>query len=432
MSRDRFSPRTAIAIVIANMIGTGVFTSLGFQLEDIRSGFVLMALWGVGGIAAFCGALAYAELGACLPRSGGEYNFLTEIYHPGAGFVSGWISATVGFAAPTALAAITFGSYLSSAVPGLAATPLAVGLVATLTLLHATTHRNSAGVQNAFTVIKIGLILAFCGAALVLAPTPQPIDFLPVAGDGALLTSGAFAVSLIYVSYAYTGWNAATYLSDELDAPQRNLPRVLGFGVAIVAVLYLLLNFVFLYVAPTSAMVGRVEIGYVAATYAFGPIGAKLMGIVLALLLVSTVSAMIIAGPRVLQVIGQDVPALGLLARTNRDDVPHIAVWMQGLIAIAFIVTASFQKILILSGFLLALNTFAAVFGLFVLRWTRPALERPFRAWGYPFTPLLYLALTGWTMWYVVADDPLATGAGMAVIAAGALFYLVARRLGRI
>ena len=431
MSRDRFSSRTAIAIVIANMIGTGVFTSLGFQLEDIRSGFVLLALWGVGGIAAFCGALAYAELGACLPRSGGEYNFLTEIYHPAAGFVSGWISATVGFAAPTALAAITFGSYLSSAIPVLGATPLAVGLVAVLTLLHATTHRNSAGVQNAFTIIKIGLIVAFCAAAIALVPAPQDIGFLPAPGDGALLTSSAFAVSLIYVSYAYTGWNAATYLSDELDAPQRNLPRVLGFGVAIVAVLYLLLNFVFLYVAPASAMVGRVEIGYVAATYAFGPAGGRIMGIVLALLLVSTVSAMIIAGPRVLQVIGQDVPALRLLSRTNRDDVPHVAVWLQGLIAITFIVTASFQKILILSGFLLALNTFAAVLGLFVLRWTRPTLERPFRAWGYPLTPLLYLALTGWTMWYVVADDPQATGAGMLVIAAGAVFYVVASRLRR-
>ena len=164
----RFSARTALATVVANMIGTGVFTSLGFQLLDIQSGFVILALWLIGGVAALCGALAYAELGAALPRSGGEYNFLTEIYHPAAGFVSGWISATIGFAAPTALAAMTFGAYLESVFPVLSPTWLALGVVAALAGIHATTRRLSGGAQRALTVVKVGLIVAFCGLGVVV------------------------------------------------------------------------------------------------------------------------------------------------------------------------------------------------------------------------------------------------------------------------
>ena len=164
-SPTNFSQRTAIAVVIASMVGTGIFTSLGFQLLDIQSGFVLMMLWTVGGVTALCGALTYAELGSALPRSGGEYNFLTEIYHPGAGFVSGWVSATIGFAAPSALAAITFGTYLASVFPRLSPTWLAVGLVVLLALAHANTRRSSGGIQRIFTSMKIVLIVSFCVVA---------------------------------------------------------------------------------------------------------------------------------------------------------------------------------------------------------------------------------------------------------------------------
>ena len=201
-----FSARTALAVVIANMIGTGVFTSLGFQLLEIQSGFVILMLWLVGGITAVCGALSYAELGASLPRSGGEYNFLSEIYHPGVGFVAGWVSATIGFAAPTALAAITFGTYLASVVPALSPRWLATALILVLAAAHATTRRTSGGTQRAFTYLKVVLIAAFCLLGWTLADAPQDISFLPAAGDGTLIASGAFAVALIYVNYAYTGW----------------------------------------------------------------------------------------------------------------------------------------------------------------------------------------------------------------------------------
>jgi APA family basic amino acid/polyamine antiporter len=424
----KFRFTTVTAVVIANMIGTGVFTSLGFQLLEIRSGFVLLMLWAVGGIAALCGAMTYAELGAALPRSGGEYNFLSRIYHPAAGFISGWVSATIGFAGPTALAAITFAAYATSIAAGEASDwlekSLAAGLVIALTFVHASTRRNSGGLQVIFTILKVGVIIGFCAAALTIAQASEPVSFLPAAGDGALMTSGAFAISLIYVSYAYTGWNAATYLSSELENPQRSLPGILMTGTLVVTFLYLALNFVFLKVAPMDAMTGQVEVGYIAARSAFGEFGGKFTGLVLALLLVSTVSAMTLAGPRVLQVIGEDFSALKFLSRTNADGIPSTAIYFQSTLAVLFILTSTFESVLVFAGFTLALNSFAAVLGVFVLRRTKPGLPRPYRTFGYPLTPLVYLALTGWTLTFVLVNRPVEGIFGLAVIIGGLSFYL--------
>ncbi len=431
MKQPSFSPRTAIAVVIANMVGTGVFTSLGFQLLDIQSPFVLIMLWVVGGLTALCGALTYAELGAALPRSGGEYNFLTEIYHPAAGFVSGWVSATIGFAAPTALAAITFGTYLASVFPQLSPPWLASILVLGLTAVHASTRRNSGGVQRAFTALKILLILGFCVLAWVLVDEPQDVTFLPVRGDGELLFSGAFAISLIYVNYAYSGWNAATYLTSELERPEQTLSRVLIYGTLIVLVLYVLLNFTFLYVAPMTALAGKLEIGYVSAQYIFGDVGAAVMGVVLAALLISTVSAMVLAGPRVLHVIGQDFPAFSWLARTNKHAVPDLAIGLQSVIALLFIWSASFESILVFAGFTLGLNTFFTVLGVFILRRTQPNLPRPYKVSFYPLPPLIFLGFTGWTLTYILLERPNEGWMGLAIVASGAVFYAATIWLGK-
>ena len=281
-----FSPRTALAVVVANMIGTGVFTSLGFQLVTLQSGFALIMLWVVGGVVAICGALSYAELGAALPRSGGEYNFLGRIYHPGAGFVSGWVSSTVGFSAPVALAAMTFGAYTSSSLLPEASDSvtrwtergLAVGLIILLTLIHTRQRDTSGRFQTVFTAIKVAVILIISAAGLILVADYQPVSLLPAAGDMGAMTSGTFAVSLIYVSYAYTGWNAATYITGELEQPQKSLPFVLISGTLSVAALYVVLHIVFLRSAPMDAMRGEVEIGYIAARGIFGDGGGRLAG----------------------------------------------------------------------------------------------------------------------------------------------------------
>lgn len=429
MPAGKFRYTTVTAVVIANMIGTGVFTSLGFQLLDIRSGFVLLMLWAVGGLAAVCGAMTYAELGAAMPRSGGEYNFLTRIYHPAAGFVSGWVSATIGFAGPTALAAMTFGAYATSILPGGGSDwlekLLAAGLVIGLTLIHAGSRRNSGGLQLIFTILKVGIIVTFCIFALVLIDTPQAVTFLPVAGDGALLTSGTFAVALIYVSFAYTGWNAATYLSSELEQPQRTLPWILMGGTSVVTILYVILNFVFLYSAPMDAMAGQVEVGYIAAEAAFGELGGRFTGLVFAMLLVSTVSAMTLAGPRVIQVMGEDFPALKRLGKTNKDGIPSTAIFLQSSLALLFIFSSTFESILVFAGFTLALNSFATVLGIFVLRWQQPDLPRPYRTFLYPLPPLIYLALTGWTLGFVLVSRPAEGLFGIGIIAAGLIFYFL-------
>ena len=420
------------AIVIANMIGTGVFTSLGFQLLDIRSGFVLLLLWGLGGLIALCGAMTYAELGAAMPRSGGEYNFLSRIFHPLAGFVSGWVSATVGFAAPTALAAMTFSAYathsLASDAGDTVEKGLAIALVVILTLVHISSRRRSGGLQSFFTALKIVAIIAFCLLALIFVDVPQPIGFLPQPGDAELLTSGAFAVSLIYVSYAYTGWNAATYLSSELEEPQKNLPRILFVGTAMVTLLYVALNYVFLRVAPMDAMSGQLEVGFVAAEFAFGESGGRFAGLTLAMLLISTVSAMTVAGPRVLQVIGEDFAPLRRLAATNADGLPYAAITIQSVLTIVFIVTGSFESILVFAGFTLALNSFVTVAGIFRLRYSQPDLSRPYRTFAYPVTPLVYLVLMGWTLAFVLISRPTEALFGVALIACGVVFYWLASR----
>ncbi|MEO0881170.1 MAG: amino acid permease [Pseudomonadota bacterium] len=434
-AKTYFSPSTALAVVIANMVGTGVFTSLGFQLETLQSGFALIMLWVVGGVVAICGALSYAELGAALPRSGGEYNFLGKIYHPSAGFISGWISSTIGFSAPVALAAMTFGAYtISSILPDAddAATQwmergLAIGLILALTAVHTRRRETSGQFQSFFTLVKVLTILGLSVAGLALVPQLQPVNLFPTASDPAALTSSAFAVSLIYVSYAYTGWNVATYLTGELETPQHSLPRILFAGAFGVMLLYILLNAVFLLTTPMELMVGEVEVGVIAARYVFGETGALFTGLVLGVLLISTVSAMTLAGPRVLQVIGQDIPAFRLLARENADGLPTNAVIVQSGLALLFVLTATFDQVLVFAGFTLALNSFVAVAGLFVLRIRRPELDRPFRVPLFPWIPIVFLGLSAWTLIYVVIERPAEVLVSMGLIASGAVIFVVSK-----
>lgn len=432
---NKFNARTAIAVVVANMIGTGVFTSLGYQLIDIQSTFVLLMLWVVGGVTALCGALTYAELSAALPRSGGEYNFLTELYHPMAGFISGWVSATIGFAAPTALAAITFGKYLHAVFPTVPVTLSAALLVIALTLAHVRSRSSSGGTQRIFTFLKVLLIILFCLICWIFAKSPQPISVMPQTGDMSLFLSSGFAVSLIYVSYAYTGWNAATYLTSEVENPSKTLPQVLFFGTFVVMVLYVLLNFSFLYAAPMADMVNVNEVGYVAAEAVLGPVGGKVMGFVLALLLISTASAMILAGPRVLQVIGEDFPVFRPLSKTNSEGIPVLAILFLSAITLTFVLTSKFESILKFAGFTLALNTFFTVAGVFVMRWRFPKTQRPFQMPLFPLPPLVFLGLTGWTLIHLL-QQPTPDGGigegwmGLILVAAGAIVYVLANLAG--
>ena len=225
---------TCTALALANMIGTGVFTSLGFQVAAIPSPFLILLLWVLGGVIALCGALSYAELAAALPRSGGEYNFLSEIYHPALGFMAGFVSVAVGFSAPIALSAMALGKYLAAALPGLQAGPVSIAAVLLLAAVHSLTVRASGNFQVVITALKVALIVAFI---LIGIARGGAWTFSPHRGDSGLIFSGPFAVSLMFVLYSYSGWNAAAYIIGEVRDAQRTVPGALILATIIVMIL---------------------------------------------------------------------------------------------------------------------------------------------------------------------------------------------------
>lgn len=421
---------TATAIVVANMIGTGVFTSLGFQVGPLPSGFVIMMLWVVGGICAFCGAVCYGELAAAMPRSGGEYHYLTQIFSPATGFLAGWLSATVGFAAPIALAAMAFGKYFSGALPWANPDVLSHGIVIAMLLVHLIGVNVGAKFQNVATWLKVLLIVVFIAAGMMM-PHPQTISFLPIAGDAARMTSPAFAVSLVFVMYAYTGWNAVTYIVGEVKNPGRNIPLSVAIGTLIVSVLYVGLNAIFLRAAPMSELAGKVDVGHTAADHIFGAQGGHLMALLISGGLISAISAMTWVGPRVMMAMGEDVKLLEPLGKKNASGVPWVAMIAQTVIVMALLHSGKFEKVLTYVQFSLTLSSFLTVLGVMVLRFTQPELPRPYRAWGYPFTPLIFMAVSLWMMWHIMHSNPVESLAGLGTILLGLIIFVISPRTPR-
>jgi len=407
------------------MIGTGVFTSLGYQLVKIQSVFPLMMLWIVGGIVALCGTLVYSELGAALPRSGGEYHLLSRIIHPSIGFGAGIVSATVGFTAPAVLAAMALGSYLSAVIPGLDQTLIAAIVILGFHGLHMMSVTWGTKFQDGSTAIKIGLILIFIAFGLFM-DAPQSISIWPKLGDGTVMLSAGFAVSLVWVSYAYTGWNSAVYVAGEIHDPKQNISRSMLMGTAFVMVLYVLLNYVFLYSAPTDAMVGQVEVGYISGIRIFGKMGAKIIGIGISILLLSTVSSYVYIGPRIMQIMGEDHAFIGFLKEKNSDEIPLNAFWVQLGISFLFILTSSFEQVLMYAGISLIITTTLTVISLFILRINEPDLDRPYKVWAYPFTPMIYLIINCWILFYSFRESTFEFMVGIGIITTSiALYYLI-------
>lgn len=419
---------TAFSIVVANMVGVGVFTTLGFQVTDIKSIFALLMLWIIGGVVALCGALSYAELAATLPRSGGEYHFLSKIYHPILGFLAGWVSFLVAFSAPTALAAMAMALYAQAFLGFGNAILISISIVIILSLIHSFQIRFGGRFQRVVTFLKIGLILFFIVSGF-LVKEPQPINIFPEMSDWKLLFSPAFAVSLIFVSYAFSGWNAAVYITDEIKNPVKNIPRALILGTLIVVVLYFLLNFVFLYTVPLDQLEGEVEIGFISATHIFGDYGGRLMSLLITLLLVSTVSAMIWIGPRVTMVMGEDYKLLAFLSRKNKNNVPVTAIWIQTSISIILIVSSTFEKVLVYAGFIMNLFTLLAVVGLFILRYNKPEINTPYKVLGFPITPLIFILLSLWTLTYLLVDRPIESLLGLLTVLLGLVIYFANKSL---
>ncbi len=437
MKTKKFGLYTAVSLVVANMIGTGVFTSLGFQVADINSGFAIVALWLLGGVAALFGALSYAELGATMPRSGGEYFYLSKIYHPGFGFLAGWVSFLVGFAAPVAAASMGLGMYMSvslnltEVLPGfLGEHPskiIAAVVIILLTAMHAIDKKAGAAFQNIFTTLKILIVIVLVAIGFIYGDA-SIADF--ALDDNAIsdMMSPAFAISLYFVSYSYSGWNAAAYIAGEIENPQRNIPLSLILGTSIVTVLYVLLNYVFMLVIPIPEMAGQLEIGYIFANKIWGTGIGNIMGMIIAVLLLSSVSSMIITGPRVTQVIGEDYSFFKWFSTKTKKDIPQRAIIIQSMISLVYVVTATFEQVITYIGFTLNLFTLFTVIGVLVYRKTHPNVKRPYKTFGYPVVPIIFILIGLWLAIYGVIFRPEESIAGLITTLSGLIVYRFANK----
>jgi basic amino acid/polyamine antiporter, APA family len=426
MIPKKISAITATNLVVANMVGTGIFTSLGFQVVSITSDFALMSLWAIGGLLALCGALSYSELATALPRSGGEYNYLSRIFHPSVGFLAGWISAVVGFPAPIALAGIAFGEYVKVFIPGLSPAAISLLVIWIITAVHLFGIRTEELFQNGATFLKLGLIFVLIIAGLLISH-PQPLDLSPGPKSIGTIFSRPFAVSLVYVMYAYSGWNAATYITEEVRDPARNVPWALLIGTISVTILYLVLNYVFLLTTPQSVLAGKVQVGLLAGNQIFGPTGGDIVGLLIALGLIATISAMAWIGPRITKRMAEDLPKLQILRRSSANGTPYVAILFQVLIVTALVATGTFETVLIYTQFSLLLSSFLTVLGLIVLRIREPKLDRPYKVWGYPIPPIFFLAITLWMMISVILEKPKESLLGLITVVAGLIIFFFAK-----
>lgn len=430
MKKGDIGSGPAVALVVANMIGTGVFTSLGYQLEALPSAFPILVLWAVGGVLSFCGALCYAELVSMWPRSGGEYHLLREAYHPLAGFLAGWVSLVAGFAAPIALAAMAFGRYLAKLGVPVEPIWLAGGAVVLVTLIMLGSTSAVGRFLGGLTILKVTLIAAFMVGAMMPAGGGEvvaSVPLMPKAGDWDLILSGGFATSLVYVMYAYTGWNGAAYVAGELRDPQRTVPLALLGGTALVMVLYVGLNAAFLVRAPWEMLRSEPEVALAAAKAIFGERGGAWMGGLIAFGLLSMLTGLTWAGSRVHQRLGQDLMRLGFLAKVNRHGAPVGAVLLQGGLALVLLFSGAFDAVLNYVEALLLVSSLLAVVSVIWLRWRRPEVVRPFKVPLYPVPPLLFAAATGYMLIFLVQRRPQELMWGAVTLLVGWLIYVVVR-----
>lgn len=422
----RFGTATGTLLVMASMIGLGVFTTTGFLLRDLGSVSAVLAAWALGGALALCSALAYAELGTMFPVNGGEYQLLTRIYGPRVGFVAGWVSLLVGFSAPTAAAAVAFAEYTRGLLPLGPRGAVAVAVVVIMALLHGQNVQRGARAQNAATCLFWLAMLVFIVAGS-FARGARPGQSEPGVPALTAMASPAFAVALVYVSFAYSGWNAAVYLAGEMRAPAQTIPRSLMLGTALTTAFYLGLNLVFLGSAAPSELAGVLDVGRVAGRALFGERGALVMAGLVAIAMLLAVAALIMTGPRVYEAMGADYPRLGawLERGRSRSRGPVAAIALQAGIACVLIASASFEALITYAGCMLSVSSALTIAGVFVLRRREPERPRPYRAWGHPWTSGAALALWAWLVVHALVARPLVSLASLATVLSGLLLYRV-------
>jgi basic amino acid/polyamine antiporter, APA family len=410
---QKYSLNTATAIVIANMVGTGVFAALFFQVDSLPSGSALLILWLIGGVVALTGGLCYAELTGMFPRSGGEYEYITRLYHPALGFSTGVCTLIVGFAAPMAGSALNLGNYFAPILGLQQDSPptkwLGVGAVLLVTLVQLLGVRVGSLFQNFSTGFKLALIGVFMALPLVLPHEPSSVSFAVTAETGRQVFSGAFFSCLALLYFSYVGWNSSVYISSDIENPKRNLPLSILIGIALVTTVYLLLNFTFLHVCSLDEIrAGGSSIGNTVIYKLFGE--GKWAGIrvldwfsaLMSLALLATLNGYAITASRVAEVMGKDYALFKVLSRTWRNGAPWLAALVMGVVTIALTLLSDFKSLLDFVGFSLAIFSSLAVFGIYLMRWKHPDMERPFKTWGYPVTPAIFIAINLAMIYYSV------------------------------
>ena len=428
MANRRTLTLTAASVtVVANMIGTGVFTTTGLMAAMGASSGDILWGWLIGGVIALCGALCYGEVGANLPHSGGEYYYLSRLLHPAVGFMSGAVSLVVGFAAPIAASAIALNLYVATVFPLWPVPVMAAATVLLLASFHALDLHLGSRFQTAITFVKVALIITFIGGVFIAAPSATSELFRT---QPKFLLSSPFAVVLVFVAFAYAGWNAAAYIGTELKHPERTLPRSLLIGTTLVTLLYLLLNLSYLLVVSTKELSGVEQVGYLVSTKLWGEGIAEVVSMLIALTLLCPISAMLMVGPRIAEAMARDGFLPQSLGRLNRRHVPSRAVALQAILAAIIAMSSSFGSLLIYIGF--TLNIFAGLTVISLFRLRRENRAHVKVCIGYPVTPLVFLAFTLWMTVWSIREEPRATLAGVATLVIGFVLYLLRARRARL
>jgi len=423
-------------IVIANMIGAGIFTTSGLLMQDLHNPLLMIVLWIVAGIIALCGALCYGEVGAAIPQAGGEYTFLSRLFHPSLGFLSGWLSFFAGFSAPIAFSAMGSSEYLTRALPGLLRLGLldpdfeamllkklyAIALIAVFTLIHMRGIVFGSRVQNFLTILKVGLVVGLIVFGLASGK-----------GDTAHFKSGGFdlgfsgwkviGLSLMWIMFAYSGWNASAYIGSEIKNPQKNLPRSLFLGTCIVILLYVGLNLFYIYAIPPPEMEGVITVSGLAAGNVFGSSFERIVSILISFALFSSLSAFIILGPRVYYSMAKDGLFFKFASRVHPvHQVPSRSILLQGAIASVLVLMGTFEQILTYMGFSLGIFPILVVLGVFKLRRLGTG---SYRMPGYPLAPIVYVIFGITILVLAFMQSPLISAIALGTTALGIPAYFI-------
>lgn len=418
--------KTAVAIVVSNMIGTGIFTTLGFQLADITNTYSIFLLWSIGGILALFGAFCYAELGSHFKGNGGDFIYLKETYHPVLGYLVSWISLIIGFSSPVALAALAMSKYLSAFNVSFG-NGFAIGVIFLVAIFLSFSLKASSRFHNFFTFIKIAFIIVLIILGVGLSESESLGNSLKLDDSWKNeIMLPAFATSLVFVTYSYTGWNSASYIAGEIKDVQKNLPKSLIVGTVFVTVCYLLVNFIMLKHAPVNQLAGKEDVMGEAANNMLGHTFGKVVNIFIALQLVATISGYLWVGSRLTQAFAKENRLWKKLSITNQKGIPVRAIFAHAVIATLIILTGSFKEIFVYTAFILQLFASLAISTAFFIK---KSDRKIFKSNLFYVFPTVFLLFSVYILYFTFIHNPKESIIGLGIVALGIVLYLIDRKI---